>query len=85
MKIDSVNEFAVVFKTIISERDFKSEYLLRMCSGATNLVTSLEISPIICANTLRNFLPTRNGYVVTYFILLSSTVESSATSGYVVV
>ena len=34
---------------------------------------------------LCQFGRTRNGYVATYFILLSSTAVSSATSGYVVV
>ena len=34
---------------------------------------------------LCHFVRTRNGYVATRFILLSSTAESSAKSGYVVV
>ena len=34
---------------------------------------------------LCQFGQTRNGYVATYFILLSSTAASSATGGYVVV
>ena len=34
---------------------------------------------------LCQFGQTRNGYVATYFIFLSSTAASSATSGYVVV
>ena len=34
---------------------------------------------------LRHFGQTRNGYIATNFILLSSTAASSATSGYVVV
>ena len=55
-----------------------------MCSVVTNLVTSLEIQPIRCATMLFHFVRTRNGYVATRFILLSSTAESSATSGYVV-
>ena len=66
--------------TIITERDFKSEYLFRMCSVVTNLLTSLEFQPIRCATMLCKLGRTRNGYVVTRFILLSS----SATSGYVV-
>ena len=41
--------------------------------------------PIRCATTLCLFGRTRNGYVATHFILLSSTAENSATSGYVVV
>ena len=57
----------------------------RMCSVATNLVTSLEFTPIRCATTLCHCGRTRNGYVATHFIHLSSTAESSATSGYVVV
>ena len=51
IKIDSVNEFAVFITTIITERDFKSEYVFRMCSVATDLVTSLEFNPIRCATT----------------------------------
>ena len=43
IKIDSVNKFATTFTVLITERDFRSEYLLRMCSVATNLVTSPEI------------------------------------------
>ena len=70
--------------TNITEREFKSEYLFRMCSVVTKLVTSLEFQPIRCATMLFHFGRTRNGYVATRFILLSSTVESSATSGYVV-
>ena len=45
---------------------------------------SLEIKPIRCATTLCHFGRTRNGYVGTHFILLSSTAESSATGSYVV-
>ena len=85
IKNDSVIEFAVVITTINAERDFKSEYLFRMFSFATDLVTSLEISPIRCATTLCNLGRTRNSYVTTFFIRLSSTAESSSTSGYVVV
>ena len=55
-----------------------------MCSVATNLVTLLEVRPNRCATTLCRFGRTRNCYVATHFIL-SSSVESSATSGYVVV
>ena len=55
-----------------------------MCSFVPNLVTSLEFQPIRGATTLFHFGRTRNSYVATRFILLSSTVESSATSGYVV-
>ena len=56
-----------------------------MCSAATNPVTWLDFNPIRCATTLCHFERTRNTYVATNFILLSSTVESIATSGYVVV
>ena len=55
-----------------------------MCSVVTNLVTSLEFQPIRCATTLFHFGRTRNVYVATRIILLSSTAESSATGGYVV-
>ena len=54
-----------------------------MCSVVTNLVTSLEFQPIRCATTPSNFGRTRNVYVATRIILLSSTAEDSATSGYV--
>ena len=56
-----------------------------MCSVATNRVTSREFNPIFCVTTLCHFGRARNGYVATRFILLSSTAESSATNGYVVV
>ena len=68
---------------IRKELDFKSEYLFRMCSVVTNLVTSLEFQPIRCATTLFHFGRTRNVYVATRIILLSRTAEGSATSGYV--
>ena len=84
MKIGSVNEFAVFITALITERDFKNEYLIHMCPAATNLLTLLEIDPIRCAFTLCQFGRTRNGYVATHFFLPSSTAESSATSGYVV-
>ena len=70
--------------TIRTELDFKSEYLFRMCSVVTNLMTSLEFQPICCATTLSHLGRTWNGYVATRIILLSSTAGSSATSGYVV-
>ena len=70
--------------TIRKELDFKSEYLFRVCSVVTSLVTSLEFQPIRCATTLFHFGRTQNVYVATRIILLSSTAESSATSGYVV-
>ena len=59
--------------------------MFRTRSVATDLVTSLEIQPIRRAFMLRHFGGTPNGYIATYFILLSSTAVSSATSGYVVV
>ena len=45
---------------------------------------SLESQPIRSATTPFHFGRTRNGYVATRFILLGSTAQSSATSGYVV-
>ena len=59
--------------------------LLRTRSVATDLVTSHKIKPIRCAFMLCQFGWTRNVYVATRFILLSSTAESSATSGCVAV
>ena len=59
--------------------------MFRTRSVATDLVTSLKFQPIRCAIMLCQFGQTRNGYVATFFILLSSTAASSATSGYVVV
>ena len=58
--------------------------LLRTRYVATNLVTSQNFQPIRCAFTLFHFGRTRDVYVATGIILLSSTAESSATSGYVV-
>ena len=63
----------------------RSKYLFRRRSVATDLLTSPEFQPIRCAIMLCHFGQTRNGYVATYFILLSGTAVSSATSGYVVV
>ena len=73
------------FITIITERDFISEYLFPMCSVATNLVMSQEFNPFDSVTTLFYFERTRNGYAANHFILLSSTAESSGTSNYVVV
>ena len=56
-----------------------------MCSAATNLVTSIKFKLIRFATKLCHFGRSRNGNVGTHFILLSSTAESSATSGHVVV
>ena len=58
--------------------------LLRTRYVATDLVTSQNFQPIRCAIRLRHFGRTRDVYVATRIILLSSTVEGSATSGYVV-
>ena len=55
-----------------------------MCSVVTNLVTSLEFQPIRCATFLFHFGRTRNVYVATRIILLSSNAEGSGTGGYVV-
>ena len=54
-----------------------------MCSVVTNLVTSVEFLPTRCATTLFHFGRPRDVYVATRIILLSSTAEGSATSGYV--
>ena len=59
--------------------------LLRARYVATDLVTSQNFRPKRCAFMLRQFGRTRNVYVATRFILLSSTEQSSATSGYVAV
>ena len=59
--------------------------LLRTRYVATDLVTSQNFKPIRCAFMLCEFGWTRNVYVATRFILLSSTAESSATSGHVAV
>ena len=59
--------------------------LLRTRYVATDLVTSQKSQPIRCASMLCQFGRTRNVYVATRFILLSSAAESSATSGYVAV
>ena len=59
--------------------------LLRTRSVATDPVTSQKFQPIRCASMLCQFGRTRNVYVATRFILLSSTSESSSTSGYVAV
>ena len=85
IKIDSVNKFAISITAIITERDIKSEYLFRMCCVATNLVRSLEIGPVRRATLLYQLGRTRNRYGATHFILVSSTAESSATGGYVVI
>ena len=58
--------------------------LLRARYVATDLVTSQNSQPIRCAIRLRHFGRTRAVYVATRIILLSSTAEGSATSGYVV-
>ena len=58
--------------------------LLRARYVATDLVTSQNFQPVRCAFALFHFGRTRNVYVATRSILLSSTAESSATSGYVV-
>ena len=59
--------------------------LLRTRSVATDQVTSQKFQPIRCAFMLCQFGRTRNVYVATGIILLSSTAESSATGGYVAV
>ena len=59
--------------------------MFRTRSVATNLVTSPEFQPIRCAFMLCIFVQTRNGYVATCSILVSSAAASRAKSGYVVV
>ena len=59
--------------------------LLRTRSAATDLLTSQNLQPIRCAFMLCQFGRARNVYVATRFILLFSTAENSATSGYVAV
>ena len=68
-----------------TERDFKSEYLFRTCSVATNLVTSLEFNPLHCATMRCRFGQLQNGSVSTHSIHFSRTATSSATSEYVTV
>ena len=63
----------------------RSECLFRTRSVATDLVTSREIQPIRCAFMLCQFGQTRSGYLATFFILLSSSAASSATSKYITV
>ena len=58
--------------------------LLRARYVATDLVTSQNVQPIRCPFTLFHFGRTQDVYVATRIILLSSTAEGSATSGYVV-
>ena len=57
--------------------------LLRTRYVATDLVTSQNFQPIRCVFALSHFGRTRDVYVATRIILLSSTTEGSATSGYV--
>ena len=59
--------------------------LLRARYVATDLVTSQNFQPIRCAFTLFHFGQTLDFYVATKIILVSSSAESSATSGYVAV
>ena len=84
IKIDSVKKSAITIIAINTEREFKSEYLFRMCSVVTNLVTSQEFKPIRRATVLCHFGRTQIGNVATRFVLFSSTAESRATSGHVV-
>ena len=67
------------------ELDFRSEYLFRTRFVATNMVTSLKVNPIRCANMLCHFGQSRNGPVAIHFIIRGSTATSSATGDYVVV
>ena len=58
--------------------------LLRTRYVAIHLVKSQNFPPIRCTFTLFHFGRTRDIYVATRIILLSSTAEGSATSSYVV-
>ena len=58
--------------------------MLRARYVATDLVTSQNFQPIRCAFTLFHYGRTRDVYVATRIVLLSSTAENSATSGHVV-
>ena len=71
--------------TTVTAYDFKSEYLFRTCSVATNLVTSLEFNPIHCATMLGHFGQTRNGSVTIHSIVCGSTATRSATNDHVAV
>ena len=73
--IDIVNNFAISITAIVTERDYKSENLFRICSFVTNLVTSLKFKPFRCATKLCHLRRTLNGYVASHFILLSNTAE----------
>ena len=70
---------------MIREGDFGTDILSRTCSVVTNLVTSAEFQPILCATMQCHFGRTPNGYVATRIVLISITAEITATSGYVVV
>ena len=59
--------------------------LLRTRYVATDLVTSQNFQTIRCAFALFHFGRTRNVYVATRIILLSSTAEGTATGGHVAV
>ena len=61
------------------------KYLLRTRSVTTDLLMSLESQPVRCAIMLCHLGKTRNGYVATYFNLLSSTAASRAAGGYLIV
>ena len=74
-----------MYITTKTELDFKSEYLFRTCSVATNLVTSLEFNHIRCATMLCHFDQGQNNSVATHFISSSSTATSSAFSEYIAV
>ena len=67
------------------ERDFKSEYLFRMCIVVTNLVTSLDFKSIRCTTTLCHFGQTRNDSAANHPIFPSRTESSSAKGNNIVV
>ena len=71
--------------TVNIELEFRSAYLFRTRSVATNPVTSLGFKPIPCATMLCHFDQTRNGSVAIHFIFRGSAATSSATGDYVAI
>ena len=68
-QIDNINKFTLMTTAII-KRDFKSEYLFRTCSVATNLVKSFEFLSNLCQYAVL-FLP--NYGTVPYSLILTPT------------
>ena len=67
-----------------SHSELGMDILLLTLYVATDLVTSQNFQPIRCSFALFHFARTRDVYVATRMILLSSTAEGSATGGNVV-